>query len=145
MRTISDAFPFPYTRTAGEEFISRVSKDNPTKIFAVDREGKAVGSIGIFPQTDIHSKNAELGYFLGERYWGLGIMSDAVRQIAEYGFRTFDITRVYACPFGNNKASHRVLEKAGFILEARFIDAVFKNGEFLDELIYSKRIAAAAQ
>lgn len=98
-----------------------------------------MGSIGIFPQSDIHAKNAEIGYWLSEQYWGHGIMSRAIAQLADYGFRSFDITRIFARPFETNKASQRALERAGFTLEARFDKVLFKNGEFLDELIYAKR------
>jgi ribosomal-protein-alanine N-acetyltransferase len=58
----------------------------------------------------------------------------------EYGFKSFDITRIYARPFGNNPASQRVLEKCGFKLEARIEKNLYKNGEFLDELIYAVRL-----
>jgi len=57
----------------------------------------------------------------------------------DFGFKTYDITRIYARPFGTNLASQRVLEKAGFKLEARIEKNVYKNGEALDELIYAVR------
>ncbi|AGY53033.1 putative N-acetyltransferase YoaA [Bacteroidales bacterium CF] len=113
-----------------------VTKDNPIKVFAIEIEGEAAGSIGIFPQTDIHEKSAEIGYWLSEKYWRNGIMSSAVRDIVKYGFDTFDIVRIYAKPFSSNERSQRVLEKAGFALEARLKKALYKNGEFMDELIY---------
>lgn len=56
-RFLTDAFPHPYTRESGEAYIMSISNDDPEKVFAIDINGKAVGSIGIFPQTDIH------GYF----------------------------------------------------------------------------------
>ena len=84
-------------------------------------------------------KNMELGYFLGEPFWGKGIITEAVKQIVDYGFQHFDITRIYARPYGNNPASQKVLEKAGFTLEARIEKNIYKNGEFLDELIYAIR------
>ena len=135
----SDAFPYPYTVEDAKAYISIVKAENPTKCFAIDLNGEAIGSIGIFPQADVHRKNAETGYFLAEEFWGQGIMPEAIRQIVEYGFKTFDITRIFARPYGHNLKSQRVLEKAGFILEARFEKALFKNGEFVDELIYAFR------
>ncbi|HRD40466.1 MAG TPA: GNAT family protein, partial [Bacteroidia bacterium] len=90
-------------------------------------------------QQDIMCKNAELGYWLSEEYWGNGIVPKVVSQLVDYGFRNFDITRIYARPFGNNPSSQRVLEKCGFKLEARIEKSIFKNGEFLDELIYAVR------
>jgi RimJ/RimL family protein N-acetyltransferase len=81
----------------------------------------------------------ELGYWVAEPFWGKGIMTKAVLQMVDYGFKTFDITRIFARPFGTNIASQTVLEKAGFILEARLDKTLYKNGEFLDELIYAVR------
>lgn len=136
---LTDQFPHPYTAKDGEEFILRATREHPRKMLAIDVSGEAVGSIGVFPQTDIHSMNAEMGYWLSEEYWGNGIMTRAVRQMVKYGFETFEINRIYARPFGTNTASHRVLEKAGFVLEARFKETILKNGETLDELVYAIR------
>jgi len=138
-RFMSDAFPFPYTVENAKNFIAFATKDNPIHIFAIEINGKAVGGIGIHPQADIMKKNAELGYWLGEKYWGKGIISKAIQEIISFAFSTYDITRIYARPFGTNTASQRVLEKAGFTLEARIKESIYKNGEFLDELVYAIR------
>lgn len=132
-------FPHPYTVEAGVKFLEMVSKNDPQKVFAIEINGKASGGIGVFPQDDIMRKNAELGYWLAEPFWGKGIITKAIKEMVDYGFKTFDITRIYAIPFGTNKASQKALEKAGFKLEARFEKTIYKNGEFLDELIYSVR------
>jgi RimJ/RimL family protein N-acetyltransferase len=136
---LTDQFPHPYTKDDGKQYLSAVSKDDPPKVLAIEVNGEAVGSIGIFPQTDIHRKNAEMGYWLAEDYWGNGIMTFAIKEMVRYGFETFDINRIFARPFGINAGSRRVLEKAGFTLEARFAKALIKNGEYLDELYYSIR------
>jgi len=136
---LTNGFPHPYTQEDGKTYISMVTNDNPTKVFAIEVNSEAVGSIGIYPQSDIHEKNAEIGYWLAEAYWGQGIMTKAIQEIVEYGFRTFDLVRIFARPFSTNLKSQRVLEKAGFELEARLKKALFKNGEFMDELIYVKR------
>lgn len=133
---LTNQFPHPYTYESGKGYIEMVGKDNPTRVFAIEIEGEAAGSIGIFPQTDIHEKSAEIGYWLSEKYWRNGIMSSAVRDIVKYGFDTFDIVRVYAKPFSTNVRSQKVLEKAGFTQEARLKKALYKNGELMDELIY---------
>ena len=136
---LTNAFPHPYTIENAHSFIAMVATQNPTSIFAIDVDGEAVGSIGLHAQSDIMCKNMELGYFLGEPFWGKGIVTAAVQQMVAYGFQHFDITRIYARPYGNNLASQKVLEKAGFILEARIEKNIYKNGEFLDELIYAVR------
>lgn len=134
---LADAFPYPYTAEFGKQFIERVSSEVPTKIFAVTMDDMAIGSIGIFPDTDIHRKNAVIAYWIAEPYWGQGIATKAIALIMDYGIKNFEITRVYAKPYSSNPASHRVLEKSGFILEATLKDGVFKNGTYLDELIYT--------
>jgi RimJ/RimL family protein N-acetyltransferase len=132
---MTDAFPHPYTLENGKAFIEFAGKNSPVHIFAIEINKQASGGIGIHPQADIQRRNAELGYWLAEPFWGNGIITKAVRQMTEYGFKTFDIDRIFARPFGTNLASQRVLEKAGFILEARLTNTLFKNGEYEDELI----------
>lgn len=138
-QNLTDAFPHPYTKEKGEFFINMAMGHSPQRIFCIDVAGEAVGAIGIHPQEDIHRKNAELGYWLAEPFWGKGIMPEAVAQMLVYGFKTFDITRIFARPYGHNVASQRVLEKAGFILEVKLEKTLYKNGEFMDELIYAVR------
>lgn len=136
---LTDQFPHPYKRENAEAFIAMAMKNEPLNIFAIDVNGEAIGGIGLHFQQDIHKKNMELGYWVAEPFWGKGIMTKAVLQIVEYGFKTFDMERVFARPFGTNIGSQKVLEKAGFILEARLEKTLYKNGEFLDELIYAVR------
>lgn len=138
-RFMTNQFPHPYTYDNGKSFIEFATSHMPQRIFAIDVNGEAVGGIGIHPQTDIMCKNTELGYWLGEAYWNNGIITHAIPQAVAYGFRTFDITRIYARPFSTNIASQRVLEKTGFRIEARIENNIYKNGEFVDELIYAIR------
>ena len=138
-RYLTNQFPHPYTEASGRAFIEMAIKDRPIHIFAIDIDGTAVGGIGLHLQNDIYCKNAELGYWLAEPYWSKGIITKAVKQMIEFGFTTYDITRIFARPFGTNLASQRVLEKSGFILEARLSKTLFKNGEYEDELIYAVR------
>lgn len=136
---LTDQFPHPYKWENGEAFVEMATKNDPTTIFAIDINGEATGGIGLHIQTDIHKKNMELGYWIAQPFWGKGIMTKAVLQMVEYGFKTFDIERIFACPFGTNIGSQKVLEKAGFILEAKIEKNLFKNEEFLDEMIYAVR------
>ncbi len=138
-KNLTNKFPHPYTIENGTNFIHFATKDNPIHIFAIDIHGEAVGGIGIHPQDDIQCKNAELGYWLPQDYWGRGIISKAIAQIVSFGFKTYDLTRIFARPFGSNIASQKVLEKNGFVLEAKFEKTLYKNGKFEDELIYAVR------
>ncbi|MBC7696351.1 MAG: GNAT family N-acetyltransferase [Burkholderiales bacterium] len=136
---MADVFPHPYTTENGKTFIGFATSSPNSKIFAIVIDGKPVGSIGLHLQTDILRKNAEIGYWLGEAYWGKGIIKNAIEQIVDYGFKNMDIVRVFARIYGTNISSQRVIEKVGFKLEGRFEKTIFKNNKFLDELIYAIR------
>ncbi|RYE89479.1 MAG: N-acetyltransferase [Cytophagaceae bacterium] len=138
-QNMTDKFPFPYTESNGQAFIAFATADDPIHIFAIAVNGEAVGSIGIHPQDDIYRRNAELGYWLAEPFWGRGIISAAIRQVIDFAFQTPGIDRVFARPFGTNDASQRVLAKNGFLLEGKLEKVLVKNGELLDEVIYSIR------
>lgn len=138
-KNLTNQFPHPYTEKDGIAFIERATNFNPPQVFAIDLNGTAIGGIGIFPQSDILCKNAEIGYWLGEPYWGKGYMSKCIPEIVAYGFKTFDINRIFARPFGHNIASARALEKAGFVKEGHFVNTIFKFGEYVDELFYAIR------
>lgn len=135
-RFLTDAFPHPYSYDDAVAFLTIITKVSPPTVMAIEVDGEVVGAISVTPQTDIHCKNAEMGYYVFEEYWGRGIMTRAIREMLDYGFRTFDVTRIFARPFATNGASQKVLEKSGFVLEARFPKALYKNGEFIDELYY---------
>ena len=134
-----DRFPHPYTVDDAKSFIAFATQDDPVHLFAIDIYGQGVGGIGIHPQQDVYRKNAELGYWLAEPFWGNGIITKAINEMIVFAFHTYDINRIFARPFGTNKASQRVLEKTGFILEGKFEKTIFKNGEYYDELNYAIR------
>ena len=136
---MTDQFPNPYTPEKARQFIEMATKNTPTNIMAIEIEGLASGGIGLHLQSDIQHKNAELGYWLGEPFWGNGIITNAIQQMVVYGFKTWDINRIFARPFGTNIGSQKALEKAGFKLEAKFERTFLKNGEYLDELVYAIR------
>jgi len=134
---LNDGFPYPYTEKNAIEFIDSLKNDDPQKILAIELNGEAVGAIGIFPQTKVQRLNAEIGYWVGEAFWGRGIATKAVKSMLAYAFTNFDIIRIYARPFPHNTASQRVIEKSGFKLEARIKNGLCKNDAIFDELIYS--------
>lgn len=135
---LSDGFPHPYSIENAIQYISLARlKDADSKLIAIEMEGRVAGSIGAYFKENIHRKNAEIGYFLAEEYWGRGIMSKAVRCMAQYIFKNYDIVRVYAQPFARNAASRRVLEKAGFRCEAILKNNIIKNNVVQDSCIYA--------
>lgn len=139
-RFLSNTFPHPYLVEDGKRFLRMVVRaGGSTTLFAIEVDGEAVGGIGLTLKDDIYCRNAEIGYWLSESYWGRGIMTGAIRETTEYAFRTFDIDRIFARIFAVNIASLRVLEKAGFRFETRLNDIIFKNGMYYDEIVYGIR------
>ena len=112
--------------------------EDETFAFAVTADGKVIGSIGAFRQGNIHRQTAELGYYIGEEYWGKGIMTEAVKQLCAHVFAHTDILRIFAEPFAHNLASCRVLEKAGFQYEGTLRCNAVKNGKILDMKLYAR-------
>ena len=79
----------------------------------------------------------EFGYWLAEPFWGRGIVTEALRAMTTYAIEHHGLTRIYAVPFAWNAASCRVLEKAGYVLEARLCHSAIKNGELTDQMQYA--------
>lgn len=104
----------------------------------IEVDDVAAGGIGIRPGHDVHRHTAELGYWLGKKFWGRGIMSGAIAPFMDFCFDNFSLHRIYAEPFANNPASARVLEKAGFAFEGRLKNNVIKDGTLLDSLLHAK-------
>jgi len=135
---VRDYFPHPYTQADGITFISKaLAKPTPTTDFAIEINGEAVGGIGLVLNTDIERIAAEIGYWLGEPFWNKGIMSQVVQDVANYTFSNFSISKLYAPVFEYNRASMRVLEKAGFKREAILRKAAIKNNKVIDLHYYA--------
>lgn len=137
---LRDRLPHPYSENDAVEWIRMQSNIHPITNFCIEVGGKVAGSIGIMPKEDIHRISAEIGYFLGEEFWGKGIATEAVKQLMEYIEEHFDFVRIFAGVFEHNKASMRALEKNGFHLESIQKNAVIKNGIILNEYIWVKLI-----
>ena len=137
---LRDSFPHPYTPADGRSFVESCIRGDETRqcCRAIVVNGEAVGSIGVFLQEDIYRQCGELGYWLGEPFWGRGIMTRAVEQLCEYVFANYDVVRIYAEPFAENTASRRVLEKCGFVLEGTMRRGAVKNGRLMDWCMYAK-------
>jgi RimJ/RimL family protein N-acetyltransferase len=136
-RNLRDTFPHPYTLADAKHWIQIANPNKPITNFAIVSGNSAVGGIGLVLKDDVFRRSAEIGYWLGEEFWGRGIATEAVRAVTEYAFGTFDLCRVYAGVFEWNPASMRVLEKAGYEFECAMRKSVTKDGETMDEAIYA--------
>jgi [ribosomal protein S5]-alanine N-acetyltransferase len=134
---LRNRFPYPYTDADAENFFNVVVGRKPETSFAIEVNGQAVGGVGFSPLEDEEYRSAEIGYWLGEEFWGRGITTEVLIAVTEYAFSQFDLCRLYAHVFEWNVASARVLEKAGYAFEGRLRKSVTKDGKTIDRLLYA--------
>ena len=134
---LRDRFPHPYTTRDGRAFLQHVQQQSPLTTFAVVVNGEAAGGIGFQLQIDVERVSAEIGYWLGEPFWGRGIITEALVAVTARAMATHGLTRMYAMPFAWNVASCRVLDKAGYVLEGRLRNSAIKDGRLTDQLQYA--------
>jgi RimJ/RimL family protein N-acetyltransferase len=136
-KLLRDQFPFPYTLTDAETWLIHACHQDIETNFVIANEKELIGAIGINLQEDVNKFSAEIGYWIGEPFWGKGISTRALKIFTEYAFNNFNLNRIYAYVFEGNIASERVLLKAGYRKEAILRKAVFKENKFLDQYIYA--------
>jgi len=140
---IADAvleIPYPYKLKDAVKWVKdnlpEYKKKRPKKFnFGIVIGDQVVGAIGL---TNITKHKAEIGYWLGEKFWGKGIMTQAISFVTKYGQEKLGLVRIYGHAFPFNKASMRVLEKNGYQLEGILKKNVLKNKKFLDTHLFAK-------
>ena len=135
-RNLTHGFPHPYTEADAEGWFGLLEKMPEPTHWAIDVGGQAAGGIGVILGEGIYVKSGHFGYWLGEEYWGRGIMTQAVQAVAPYAMSRFDLLRLDSPVFAWNPASMRVLEKCGFVKEGVSRASVFKDGEVTDQVLY---------
>ena len=136
---LRDGLPYPYTEDDAKFYINEMLKADKNSVFAfaITTDNKVVGSIGVFRKDNIHSRTAEMGYYIAESFWGKGLGTCAIKQTCQYVFNNTDILRIFAEPFSYNIASCRILEKSGFKCEGVLRSNAVKNNQILDMKMYS--------
>ena len=134
---LRDLMPFPYTESDAVEFILRsLAAQRPTA-FAIEIDGAAVGVIGLMLKQDIERIGAEVGYWLGEPFWGRGVLSEVVPAFTRWAMREFTLVRLEAIVFEGNLPSALVLEKAGYVREGTLRRSAVKDGRIIDRWMYA--------
>jgi [ribosomal protein S5]-alanine N-acetyltransferase len=134
---LRDRFPYPSRTRDGSAFLKHTREQRPETAFAIAVNAEAVGGIGFQLGTDVERVSAEIGYWLGQPFWGRGIATEALVALTKHAIATHGLTRVFAVPFAWNTASCRVLEKAGYVLESRLRRSAVKDGAVTDQLQYA--------
>ncbi|NAS14389.1 GNAT family N-acetyltransferase [Poritiphilus flavus] len=134
---VRDYLPHPYSEKDGLAFVRAIKDEDPQATFAIDYENELAGCIGIQPQKDVYRLTAEIGFWIGEPFWGKGIAPVAIRLVAKYVFEELGLVRIYACCFDFNTASQKALIKAGFHREGVAEKAIIKNDRIGDEIRFA--------
>lgn len=138
-RSLRDLFPFPYTGADADRWLGRAAGSAaPPGLYAIEVDGEAAGCIAVEWQGDVERLTAEIGYWLGEPFWGRGIMTEAVGLVTAAALGEDEIVRLFAPVFAWNMGSMRVLEKNGYTREAVLRRSGFKDGTVFDRVIYAR-------
>ena len=105
--------------------------------FTIASDREAIGAIGLAPRRDVERRSVEIGYWIGEPFRDMGIATNAVLSVAEYGSTTPDLLKIDGLVFEGNTASTRVFEKCGFPFDGRLRKSVAKDGKTIDTLMYA--------
>jgi ribosomal-protein-alanine N-acetyltransferase len=135
---LRDQFPYPYKRRDALDYLEYVRTMDVPMSFAVEHGGEAIGGIGFKLGVDIARISAEMGYWLGEPFWGRGLTTRAVTASSDWAFENYKVVRIFATVFSENVASIRVLEKSGFTAEGVLRRSAIKNGVIRDQVMYAK-------
>jgi [ribosomal protein S5]-alanine N-acetyltransferase len=134
---VRDQLPFPYTLKNADIYLQHNVEQKPPTSYAIEWNGLLTGGIGYIPKDDVYKCSAEIGYWVGEEFWGKGIVSAAIGLLVDrIQEQAPMVVRVYAEVFDYNKASMRALEKNGFYLEAIRKKAVIKNNIIIDDFVW---------
>jgi RimJ/RimL family protein N-acetyltransferase len=137
-RHLRDLFPQPYTLKDARDWLAHCSKQSPPQNFSITVDDRFIGGIGLSPGSDIHRISAEVGYWLGEEYWGRGIAACALGGFTQYAFATFpELNRLFAYVDEDHPASIRVLEKAAYRREGHLLGAAIKQGHIRNQFLYA--------
>ena len=119
----------PRDALAAIDFIRRRFREKTMIRWGIVPEGRtqAIGTTGFNDFTERDAR-AELGYGLDREWWGQGLMTEANREVIDFGFRTLELNRIEATVVDDNERSLRVLEKLGFRREGLLREHHFVAG-----------------
>lgn len=138
-KNLRNEFPNPYALEHAEGFIGRCLREEPPLTLLIEADGLPAGVVGISrtPEDDLPACG-EIGFWIGEPFWGRGIATEAVGLMADYAFQDLGLRRLFGLVFQGNDASCRVFEKLAFRHEGTLRSAYCKNGEVIDLHLYAK-------
>jgi ribosomal-protein-alanine N-acetyltransferase len=95
---------------------------------------RQIGGIGL--RVEDQHQHAELGYWLGVPFWGMGYATEAAREMLRYGFSDLHLHRIFASHFKHNPTSGNILKKLGMQHEGCQREHLRKWDQFVDSELY---------
>ena len=105
--------------------------------FSIIYNGKHVGAIGVRLDT-FRPYIGEIGFFVDEKYWGIGITTEALKKLEKFIIEKTDITRMEIRKKKKKKASQRVAVKGGYKKEGIMAQMLFIEDKCFDCYLYAK-------
>ncbi len=133
-RFLSPKIPYPYTEADASWWVREGAQSE--HIYAIEHDNELIGCISATVGQFEYAKSAEVGYWLGQSYWHQGFASEALQQLLSKLAHGTDLLRLHAVVFAGNKGSQALLTRCGFVLEGRLRQAIAKQGQRFDGLIY---------
>ena len=115
-------------------------KNNDFYNWAIElkEENKIIGNISVVNYKE-ESLSAILGYCMGSKWWGQGIMAEAGKEVVKFLFEEVKFNRIAADHDKNNPNSGKVMQKIGMKYEGTLRSAGVNNQGIIDEVWYSIR------
>ena len=133
--------PYPYDREMAEEFVRESAFAYLNRIsisFAIEIDGEFAGTIGLHT-LKLSDHCAEVGYWIADSYRGKGICTEALLILTDFSLNIMRFRRLEALADFDNKASQRVLERAGYNRDGLLQSRVTKpDGRQIDMVLFSK-------
>lgn len=128
----------PMSMEKEQKWYENYLKDKSSKVYVIEtKKGKHIGNLGLH-DIDLHNRKAEMGIFIGEKnLWGDGYGTEAVKLGLKLAFEGLNLNRVYLKVFIDNKRAQKCYERAGFKKEGMLRQEEFKDGKYIDCIIYS--------
>lgn len=127
----------PRNLIEAEEEIKESIKKGIT--FAMEVLGKFAGFIHLeLNNNPKYKHSAIIGYAVHPDFRGRGLATKATKLVTNYGFNKLKLKRISGMCRTFNKASARVLEKAGYKLEGVLRKNKYKDGKYLDDMLWAR-------
>ena len=120
-----------WINAANQGFIKRTQY---TFRIALKGNDEFIGGMGL--KIDNRFNKAELGYWIGEPYWGNGYATEAAGAVLSFGFEVLNLNKIFATHLIDNPASGKVMKKNGMIKEAELVEHFRKDEKYLTVIQY---------